>query len=363
MSRNSNIAQSPKPNVLFESSKIKYPNTGLYTFCKELSAALFNESKARGGKLSLLMESRFKNRLLAEIPYKPLKIWHKCFLRINNDFNIWHAPFQLCKYFPKGNHKTLLTIHDLNFLYEKSEKKIEWYKKKVGRNIKHADHIVAISEYVKQDILKHFDVKESCITVIYNGSTKYVGDLIKPEIVSDLNPFLFSIGTVLPKKNFHVLPSLLVGNNYNLVISGNPSAYNDRILEEARRWDVEDRVIITGPINEQEKNWLYKNCEAFLFPSIAEGFGLPVIEAMQYGKPIFLSKHTSLPEIGGDDAYYFDWDFTPEEMRIVLQSGLEEYNSNPSIKDRLIKRHELFTWENAAKSYYDIYEQLLKGDK
>ncbi|MGL5894236.1 MAG: glycosyltransferase family 4 protein [Bacteroidales bacterium] len=363
MSCNSNIAQSPKPNVLFESSKIKYPNTGLYTFCKELSAALFNESKARGGKLSLLMESRFKNRLLAEIPYKPLKIWHKCFLRINNDFNIWHAPFQLCKYYPKGNHKVILTIHDLNFLYEKSDRKIEWYKKQVRRNIQKADHIVTISEYVKQDVLKYFDVKEGDITVIYNGATKYDGDLIKPKLIRNSTPFLFTVGTILPKKNFHVLPSLLVGNNYNLVISGNPSSYNERIIDEARKWGVEERVIITGAISEEEKNWLYKNCEAFLFPSIAEGFGLPVVEAMRYGKPIFLSKHTSLPEIGGDNAFYFDWDFTPEKMRNVLLEGIKEFNSNPNIKENLINRANNFSWENAAKSYYDIYESILQEDK
>ncbi|MGL4994155.1 MAG: glycosyltransferase family 4 protein [Bacteroidales bacterium] len=360
MASNCNIANSPKPNVLFESSKIKYKNTGLYTFCKELSFALHKESIARNAKFSLFLESRHTSELLEEIPYKSLKIWHKCYLRINKKYNIWHAPFQLCKYHPRGDHKVLLTVHDLNFLYEKSERKIVWYKKMVRRNIESAQHIVTISEFVKQDVIKHFNVKESDISVIYNGCTQYKGEYKKPDMVDSTTPFLFSVGTILPKKNFHVLPSLLVGNNYKLVISGNKSEYCKTIESEAKKYGVEDRVIITGPISEEEKNWLYQNCHAFLFPSIAEGFGLPVVEAMRYGKPLFLSQHTSLPEIGGKDAFYFDWDFEPSKMQSILKEGLESFNSDSRIRENLMKRAELFTWENAAKSYFDIYEKIVR---
>ena len=93
------------------------------------------------------------------------------------------------------------------------------------------------------------------------------------------------------KKNFHVLPRILKGNDYRLVIAGNISSnsYCAEILEQAREWGVESRVTITGPVSEPVKQWYLQNCDAFVFPSIAEGFGLPVIEAMRYGKPIFTS--------------------------------------------------------------------------
>ena len=117
--------------------------------------------------------------------------------------------------------------------------------------------------------------------------------------------------------------ALLKDNDYELIIAGNISNYFERILEEARKWNVEDRVNIIGPISEGLKHWYLKNCLAFAFPSIAEGFGLPVVEAMYYGKPIFLSSYTSLPEVGGDLATYFNKEFDPEGMRLEFIEGME----------------------------------------
>ncbi len=126
------------------------------------------------------------------------------------------------------------------------------------------------------------------------------------------------------KKNFHVLPALLVGNDHELIISGVETPYKSKIMEEAEKFGVTDRVKITGTISEEDKAWYYKNCTAFVFPSIAEGFGLPVIEAMHFGKPVFLSTHTSLPEIGGDAAFYFPT-FEPADMQATFANGMAEF--------------------------------------
>jgi glycosyltransferase involved in cell wall biosynthesis len=96
------------------------------------------------------------------------------------------------------------------------------------------------------------------------------------------------------------------------------------VMEAAKKFGVEDRVKLIGPATEEEKYWYYKNCEAFLFPSYAEGFGLPVIEAMYHGKPVFISDKTSLPEVGGDAAYYFR-NFEPEYMQEVFKEGMRDY--------------------------------------
>jgi len=101
-----------------------------------------------------------------------------------------------------------------------------------------------------------------------------------------------------------------------------------------------------------------KNCLAFLFPSTAEGFGLPVIEAMYFGKPILLSSCTSLPEIGGDCAYYFDH-FEPEHMRSVLKNSLEDYKKNLPL-EKIKTRGRSFSWETAAAQYIEIYRTLIK---
>src|SRR5690606_36577767 len=119
---------------------------------------------------------------------------------------------------------------------------------------------------------------------------------------------------------------------------------------------VTDKVKVVGPVSAEEKYWYLKYCKAFLFPSLAEGFGLPVIEAMYFGKPVFISDRTSLPEIGGDAAYYF-CDFDAAYMQGVLEEGL-------TCHDRLqradaVREHaEQFDWNKVAAAYLDIYRSL-----
>jgi len=171
-------------------------------------------------------------------------------------------------------------------------------------------------------------------------------------------PFLFTIGTLAAKKNFHVLPALLKGNDYWLVIAGitHEEAYLQKIKQEAVRWGVEHRVIFAGAITEAQKQWYYQQCEAFVFPSIAEGFGMPVLEAMYFGKPVFLSTFTSLPEIGGSLAYYFT-SFDPDEMRRTVEQGLQHYRQ--SSPQQALQLHALsFSWSAAAQQYLSMYRDL-----
>lgn len=151
-----------------------------------------------------------------------------------------------------------------------------------------------------------------------------------------------------------MLPALLVGNDYELVIAGlNDFPYTQKVLTEARKHGVESRVKLAGAITDEEKFWYYKNCLAFVFPSIGEGFGLPVLEAMQFGKPVFLSTATSLPEIGGAAAYYFN-DFDPPAMQQVFEKGMNDYN-NFQRKEKIIQHAAGFNWTAAAKAYLDLY--------
>ena len=98
-------------------------------------------------------------------------------------------------------------------------------------------------------------------------------------------------------------------------------------MEEAKKHNVAERVIMPGSITESEKWWLMQHTKAFVFPSIAEGFGIPVAEAMHFDAPIILSTHTCLPEIGGDAVYYFS-SFDSEEMQHDFKNALDHYHSN-----------------------------------
>ena len=113
-------------------------------------------------------------------------------------------------------------------------------------------------------------------------------------------------------------------------------------------------------MTESDKAWYYKNCAAFVFPSIAEGFGLPVIEAMHFGKPVFLSKFTSLPEVGGNAAYYFD-NFDAKHMQQIFKEGMQDFIAR-NRADEMLAQADKFSWEQAANQYLELYSECLLTD-
>ncbi len=164
--------------------------------------------------------------------------------------------------------------------------------------------------------------------VIYNGVSVLDANPIIPEFVDDSKAFIFSIGIIGEKKNFHVLIEAMKNiPDLNLYLCGNAgSKYADKIRILITKHNLEKRVFLPGEISEAEKNWMYKNCKAFVFPSLNEGFGLPVVEAMHFGKPVVLSKLTSLPEIGGEEAVYLD-NFLPEEIANKIELAIKKNTS------------------------------------
>lgn len=342
--------------VILDCEKMKYPNTGLFFFCDMLAKSLTKVNHEH--ELGFYVPSGLVGRWGDEFYYKRKSFIDKIFMTSPGKCKLWHTTFQLAHYVPVSG-KVLLTVHDLNFLYEKTGLKQKKYMNRLQKLVDRSDRIVAISEFTKKDLLDNIDVKGKKVDIIYNGCNVYDGPILEPQVKPD-GEFLFAVGTVLPKKNFHVLPCLLKGNDYKLVIAGNKSNYVDRIMEEARKWGVEDRVMIIGPVEEYYKHWYLKNCKAFVFPSIAEGFGLPVIEAMDYGKPVFISRHTCLPEIGGDFAYYFNMDFDREKMIEEFNSGMDDYLSGDKKPDAISAYARTFSWEHAAEKYWKIYNEMIE---
>lgn len=347
--------------IVFDCERLKHPNTGLFHYTLNLSNALAEEACKRGDDRFAFYTLKQRENLLDErIKKKHVGKFDRALL-YDPRIELWHSSSQWSHYQPL-NGKKILTVHDLNYLYESltdKERKIASHRLK--KNLKGCSAIIAISDFVKNDICLRCDTDDLPIEVIYNGCNHYSGPVTEP-LNKPEGEFLFAVGNVMPKKNFHVLPAILVGNDYKLIISGIIvcDEYRDKIMEEARRHGVEDRVIVTGPIPEAEKHWYLQNCKAFLHPSIAEGFGLPLLEAMHYGKPTFISDHTSLPEVGGDKAYYFNHDFDPDGMRAEFNSGIKDFASGGITPEALIKHAESFSWAEAARRHFDLYNRLLE---
>lgn len=350
-----------KSLYVMDCERMKYANTGLYHYCLQLGKAI-EHNLQNDESLKLYVRAATAPDFGDGFSLINQQSLHKFFMPIPNGVNVWHCTYQGSNYFPyRKGLPVVLTIHDLNFLYDefKSAAKQKRYIKKLEKKIKRASHIVAISHFVLNDVKTHFNVDQKSCSVIYNGCN--ISSTTVPELAPSkqpATPFLYTIGTVVDKKNFHVLPPLLVDNDWQLIISGiiQSEDYKEKIIREAEKFGVENRLVFTGAITEAEKYWYLQHCEAFIFPSIAEGFGLPVVEAMYFGKPVILSTHTSLPEIGGDVAYYFT-DFFPENMQKILAQSLLHYKSKNPV-EKIKQRAAMFNWDTAAREYLKIYRSL-----
>lgn len=351
--------------ILLDAERMKYSNNGLFHFCSKLiNAIAIHPDFQKNEQFSLFAPPNIIEDYKDAFDIFQFRSIYKFFLPFTGKYDIWHSTFQNTRYFPfhfKG--KIVYTIHDFNFMYEgKFEGKRTQILKDIQRKVDRADVVVAISKFVKSEIEKYCNVDTAKIVVIYNGCNilekpKFEAPKVKPNL-----PFFFTIGTILEKKNFKVLPSMLLKNDCDLVIAGEQSdpSYCQKIWERAKYFGVTKRVRLVGSISEGEKNWYLKNCQALPFPSLAEGFGLPVLEAMHFGKPTILSRLTSLPEIGGAQAYYYD-NFEPDHIAERTMEVMDDYNSNIVERSNAIKAHAgKFTWEGAAKSYWKIYNSLLQ---
>lgn len=348
-----------KPWVLVTFDSMKDANCGYFSFGKGLGDALIKQNHNRFNlKYYLFKGTQYLFNSL--VPIKYLSFFDKILFSSRNDFDVVHLSDQTCRLRPgKVNAKKIMTIHDMNKVHLKFSKphRIKVYLKKLGAKIAKVDRVVCISQFVANDVLHYFPEAKDKISVIYNGADQLIAKENHQPFFKPEKKFLFTIGLLSVQKGFHLLPALLKDNDFELVISGRETPHKERILQEAEKYNCLDRVHITGPISDDDKAWYYKNCSAFLFPSIAEGFGLPIIEAMYFGKPVFLSKYTSLPEVGGDAAYYFE-NFEPAHMQNVFTNGMRDFNER-NRADEMVKQAEKFTWDIAANQYLSLYEACL----
>ncbi len=346
--------------IVFDCERMKYPHTGLYHFCQQLGNALLKE--VRSDEEIVFYTSKKNMRTFGtDSTYLTQKWFHKLVMPSVAQYKVWHVMHQQSMYHPSAKKiPVVLTVHDLNFLKGtlKNEGKRKFYLSELQKRIDQAHYIVAISNYVLNDLKAHIDIGMKPHSVIYNGCNVSALQTLKEPLIIPRKPFLFSIGTVTEKKNFHVLPRLLKNTEFSLLLSGviQDEEYKKMIIDEAKALGVLERIYFTGPISENDKQWYYTNCVGFVFPSIAEGFGLPVIEAMAKGKPVFLSSLTSLPEIGDQYAFYFS-DFTMESMQKTLEEGLRIYVQN-NMRESIITHAKSFDWSITAKKYLDIYRSF-----
>jgi glycosyltransferase involved in cell wall biosynthesis len=347
--------------VLVDMHRLKYnPFNGLYSVCLNLGRALAAIPLSEM-ELYYYLPRKDVNIFGADKQYVLHRSFDKFYMPGTGKYDVWHITTQLSWYHP-FNTKTrvVYTLYDFSYLIEdaKNVRRNRRLLKETQEKINRADYITGISQFAIDEARKHLDLGNKPTRAIQLGTTVSSFPGFESPGYRPAKPFLFTIGLVQPRKNFHVLPPLLIGNDYELVIAGlNNYEYGKQVEAEAKRFGVQDRVKLIGPATEEEKYWYYKNCDAFLFPSYAEGFGLPVIEAMVHGKPVFISDRTSLPEVGGDAAYYFR-SFEPEAMREAFMAGMNDYAENHPV-EKIKAQAAKFDWNHTAQEYVSVYRELL----
>jgi glycosyltransferase involved in cell wall biosynthesis len=351
--------EPPRPQVLIDAQRLRAPNTGLGQVALHLGRQFLSRPSARWTPVFLLPAERL-DAFGVPVAHEIASLRRRLLPRLAPRYALWHALHQDATYLPARGDPFVLTIHDLNFLGEKSPRKAARRLARVQRLVDRASALTVISEYTRGVVTQHLDVGGREVEVIYNGlCTDIDGAQARPERAPP-GEFLFSLGVVRAKKNFKVLVDLIARiPDVGLVIAGNTDGdYAPELERHAARLGVADRVFLIGEVSDEQKHWLFRHCRAFVFPSLYEGFGLPLLEAMSFGVPTFSAATSSLPEVGGHDIFYWD-DFSPQHMLDVYRTGIAVYDREPDRLQRLRARAETFSWVRSAERYAALYERLL----
>jgi len=326
----------------------------------------------------------------ANFKYKvfgPKKLWTQFALPIKLLFGQkLDVFFSMAHYGPRFSRVPyFVTIHDLSFLhFSEMFKKNDLYQLTswTKYSVKNATHIIAVSQTTKEDIVKNYYVNPSKVTVTYEG---YDENRFKPQPKSRVETikskykikgdYIIFVGTLQPRKNLeHLIEAfnkLILNSQFslrrqsfgasatilNLVIVGKKGWLYDSIFEKVKMLKLQDSVIFTDYVPDADLPALISGAQAYILPSLWEGFGIPVIEAQACGVPVIVSNTSSLPEIVRDSGILID----PEDASSIA-TGTKKVLTNNQIKSDLIKKGFVnirrFSWEKCAKETLQVLEKV-----
>lgn len=337
-----------------------------------------------------------KNEYIVFIPEKPLedlpkeragfnykklgpkRLWTYIALPLalkTSKFDLFFSPTHYIPRFSKT--KKIATIFDLSFLHfpEMFEKGDFWKLKNWTKfSVQNSDHIITISNFSKEDIIKEYGVDKSKITVAYPGIDK---EIFSPSTVSSANidkvkkkykirgTYIIYIGTIQPRKNLlRLFEAVSKVENLKLVIAGKGKGKGkqgwkyEEILEAPAKLGIEDRIIFTGFIPTEDLVCLTSGAAALLQPSLWEGFGIPVIEAMACGTPAIVSNVSSLPEVVGDAGLLVD-PYSTDQIEQAIRTIISDKKLRDRYSKAAIQQAKKFSWEKTAKIILRIFEKVV----
>lgn len=269
--------------------------------------------------------------------------------------------------------KKLLTVHDLSFLRYpdcSSPPLLEYLMRTVPRSVERADLLLADSKSTRRDLIELLDVSDDSIFVVYPAVDARFDRRPRSERQDAVlrsygirRPYILGLGTLQPRKNFPLLIraySLLrerYGVGHQLVIGGGKGWLSEEIEETIVAYQLEEDVLLTGYVRDDDLPDLYSAADVFAFPSLYEGFGIPILEAMACGTPVVTCRNSSLVEAAGDAAL-----LVPDDDVEALCHALWRLLSEDELRTELIEKGyrqaDSFTWEQSADRLRSIYERM-----
>ena len=382
----------------FEAKRAFTNTTGLGHYCRILTSSLARMYKAHEyylftPKRTHLFDTSPYPNMHVVTPQTPIDKLFTAYWRSSNvkkdiaalGIDIYHG---LSHEIPYGIHKlkglkTVVTMHDLIIerypeLFNPIDVKIYRFKYKYA--CRHADKIIAMSIQTKQDLIDYYKIPEGKIEVCYPSSMKFfdrkASEAEKQKIKETYklpDQFFLSVGSIIPRKNLITICKAyneLKGKmNIPLIVIGKGGKYKEEVKQYVAINGLNDRIIflndephvqnIAGFKNGEDFPAIYQQALCMIYPSVFEGFGLPILEALQSGLPVITSNVSCLPETGGDAAYYVD-PLSVQEMA----GAIETIATNEQLRKEMIaKGYEhaaFFSQERRAERVMELYQSMIK---
>ncbi|HEY2595592.1 MAG TPA: glycosyltransferase family 1 protein [Chloroflexota bacterium] len=309
-------------------------------------------------------------------------LWHRAKLPVPADWlsgpvDVYHCPDFVLP--PLRRARGILTVHDLAFLMRPdcADSRLRAYLEEVvPRSVRRADFIIADSENTRNDLVVLLGVRPSSVAVVPGGVEERFTRVTNAELLSQARrklgvgdaPFILAIGVIEPRKNLNRLMDAFaalkergnVPDDLKLVLAGGKGWLYDDIFEHHASSPVRDDILLPGFVSDDLLPAIYSAAEVLAFPSLYEGFGLPILEAMACGTPVVASRASCLPEVAEGAALLID----PNNVD-SLMAALELVLLDGDLRERLIsrglQRAAEYTWTRAAEELLGVYRMVAEA--
>jgi len=326
--------------------------------------------QSRMDRSKLVDQPNFRKRSLWTPPHHRLEQLLLPLEIATVDLDVLHSPDFIPPF--RRNCKSVITIHDLNFLLHPhflTPQSASYYGQ-IDQAVRNCDHIIAVSNSTKRDIIRLTGAPENKITVVYEAAHPIYQPLQDEHLLREVrerlgidHDFILFVSTIEPRKN---VPTLLQAykqllDNYhaevNLVLAGEKGWLFDEVFALVEKFDLQQRVRFLGRVSPEDLLGLYNAARLLVHPAFYEGFGLPPLEAMACGTPVVVSNTSSLPEVVGDAALLVD-PTDVDGMAVAIWRLLSDNALRQQMIDKGLSRARRFSWKKAALETLDIYHCL-----